>query len=140
MHVRPGSIVAIVSLCLAWSLGSAAQAQTIDVSVDDIALRNGERTEFGDVYLVGADCSSLLSGAPQVEVVSGPPGVVVAVEEAMVVPFEHGCERSVHGGRVIIAANGIDFYSYSRMVLRITYKTPSGDLQRNQHINVALFP
>lgn len=112
----------------------------IHVSVEDVALRNGESTEFSDVFLVGADCRSLLTAVPEVEVMDGPPGVAVAVKEAMVVPHGHGCDKSVAGGRVVITARDIDVYSYSRMVLRITYKTPSGNLQRSQHINLALFP
>ena len=140
MHVRSGSIVAVVSLCLACLAGTAAQAQTIHVSVEDVALRNGETVEFGDIYLIGANCRSLLTGAPQVEVMDGPPGVAVVIREAMVVPLEHGCSRSVQGGRMIITAKDIDAYSYTRMVLRITYQTPGGKLQRSQHINLALFP
>ena len=141
MHVRPGSIVATISLCLAWLAGGTATlAQTIHVSVEDIALRNGESVEFGDVYLIGANCNSLVTRAPEVEIMDGPPGVAIAVKETMVVPREHGCDRSVPGGRVVITAKDIDVYSYTRMVLRITYKTPNGNLQRSQHINVALFP
>jgi hypothetical protein len=140
MHVRSGSIAAVFSLCLALPLGSAAQAQTIHASVEDVALRSGESVIFGDVYLVGANCSSLLTSVPEVEVMDGPPGVAVAVNEAQVVPDRHGCDRSVPGGKVVITARDIDVYSYTRMVLRITYKTPNGDLQRSQHINVALFP
>jgi hypothetical protein len=108
--------------------------------VEDIALRNGESTEFGDVFLVGVDCRSLLTGVPEIEVMDGPPGVAVAVKETMVVPHEHGCGTSVPGGRVVITARDIDAYSYTRMVLRITYKTSNGNLQRSQHINIALFP
>lgn len=137
MHARSGPIVAAVLLGFACS---AAQAQTIHVSVQDIALRNGESVVFGNVYLVGADCRSLLTVAPEVEVMDGPPGVAVVVREAMVVPFEHGCSRSVQGGQMIITAKDIDAYSYTRMVLQITYQTQSGKLQRSQHINLALFP
>jgi hypothetical protein len=139
MHVRSGPIVAAAWLCLA-GLTADATAQTIHPSVEDIALRNGESTEFGDVFLVGADCRSLLTGVPEIEVMDGPPGVAVAVKETMVVPHERGCNQSVPGGRVVITARDIDVYSYTRMVLRITYKTPNGNLQRSQHINVALFP
>jgi hypothetical protein len=141
MRVRSGSIVATMVLCLAWLMGgAAAQAQTIHASVEDIALRNGESVEFGDVYLVGANCSSLLTRAPEVEVMDGPPGVAVAIKEAMVIPSAHGCEQSVLGGKMLITAKNVDAYSYTRMVLRITYQTPGGSLQRSQHINVTLFP
>jgi hypothetical protein len=138
--MRSDLIVAILSLCLALVMGGMAAAQTIHLSVEEIALRNGESVEFGDVYLIGADCSSLLTSEPEVEVMDGPPGVAVAIKRAMVVPHGHGCAKSVLGGKMQITAQGIVAYSYTRMILRITYKTPSGDLQRSQHINVALFP
>ena len=141
MHVRSGPIVAAVSLCLASLAGNAAaQAPAIHESVEDIALRSGEMVEVGDLYLVGEDCSSLLTSEPEVEVMDGPPGVAVAMKPAMVVPDGPDCETSVLGGKMLITARDIDVYSYSRMVLRITYKTPDGNLQRSQHINVALFP
>ena len=41
MHVRPGSIAALSWLCLALVADSAARAQTIHRSVEEIALRNG---------------------------------------------------------------------------------------------------
>ncbi len=140
MHVRLDSIVGVLSFCLALVAGTAAEAQTIHVSVEEIALRNGERIEFGDVYFVRADCSSLLTSEPEVEVMEGPPGVAVAIERAMVVPFAQNCEKSVLGGKILISARNIEFYSYSRMVLRITYRTPGGNFQRSQNINVTLFP
>jgi hypothetical protein len=140
MHVRSDSIVTVFSLCLGLAAVSAAHAQTINISVEEIALRNGESVEFGDIYLIGADCSSLLTSEPEVEVMDGPPGVAVAIKPAMVVPYGPDCEKSVLGGKMLITARDIDVYSYTRMVLRITYKTPDGNLQRSQHINVALFP
>jgi hypothetical protein len=139
MHVRPASIVGVLFLCCALASVSAT-AQTIHVPVDEIALRNGERIEFGDVYLIGADCSSLLTSEPEVEVMEGPPGVAVAIERAMVIPLGQSCEKSVLGGRMLISARNVEVYSYSRMVLRITYRTPSGNVQRSQNINVTLFP
>ncbi len=78
--------------------------------------------EVGDLYLVGEDCSSLLTSEPEVEVMDGPPGVAVAIKPAMVVPDGPDCETSVLGGKMLITARDIDVYSYSRMVLRITYK------------------
>lgn len=140
MHVRPGSIAALSWLCVALGAGSAAQAQTIHVPVEEVALRNGESVEFGEVYLIGGDCSSVLTSAPEVEVMDGPPGVAVAIERAMVIPYGHGCDGAVLGGKMNITARGITDYSYSRMTLRITYTTPSGSLQRSQHINITLFP
>lgn len=140
MRVPSHAIAAIAFFCVAPLWVGATQAQTIHVSVEDIALRNGETIEFGDVYLIGTDCSSLLTREPQVEVLEGPPGVAVAIKRATIVPYERGCETSVLGGKMLITARDIVEYSYSRMILRIRYETPSGNVQRSQHINVTLFP
>jgi hypothetical protein len=140
MQFRAGSILAICFSCLALLVGSAAQSQTIFISVQDIALKNGENIEFGDVYFIGANCRSLLTSTPEVEVMDGPPGVAVTIKQAMVVPRFYGCGKPVSGGKMLIAARDIEDYSYTRMILRVTYKTRSGNLQRSQHINVALFP
>lgn len=140
MYSRSTSIVVVGLLCLAVVAQSSAEAQTIHQSVEDIALRNGESVEFGNLYLIGADCKSLLISEPEVEIMDGPPGVAVAIRRAMIAPYEHGCEGAVLGGKMQITARDVEVYSYSRMILRITYKTQSGDLQRSQHINVALFP
>lgn len=140
MYSRSALIVAVVVLGVAMCGHGAGHAQTIHFSVEDIALRNGESVEFGNLYLIGPDCKSLLTSEPEVEVMDGPPGVSIAIKRAMIAPYEHGCEGAVLGGKMQITAKGVVAYSYTRMILRITYKTPGGDLQRSQHINVALFP
>lgn len=140
MCSRLASIVTCSILCFALVMGASARAQTIHMSVSDIALKNGENIEFGDVYFIAANCSSLLTATPEVEIVDGPPGVAVTVKRAMVVPRFYGCAKPVAGGKIMIAAKDVEDYSYSRMVLRVTYKTRSGNWQRSQHINVALFP
>jgi len=140
MQFRLDSIIAISVVCLVLLLGTAARAQTIQISVQDTALKNGENIEFGDIYYIGANCRSLLTSTPEVEVMDGPPGVTVTIKRAMVVPRFYGCANRVLGGKMFIAARDVEDYSYTRMTLRITYKTRSGNLQRSQHINVALFP
>jgi hypothetical protein len=139
MHVRSVLCVGIAILFLACE-AEHAQAQTVQFNVDDVALRSGESIEFGDVYFIGANCRSLLTGTPEVEVMDGPPGVAVTIKQAMVVPRYHGCGKPVSGGRMLFSAKDIEDYSYTRMVLRVTYKTRSGNVQRSQHINVTLFP
>jgi hypothetical protein len=136
-----GWLKSIVALVL-WAIagGSAAVAQTIQIATSNVALKNGETIEFGDVYWISTDCRSLLTTTPQVEIMDGPPGVSVAIKQAMVVPRAYGCAKPVSGGKMTITAKDVEDYSRSSMVLRITYKTREGDRQRSQHINVTLFP
>jgi hypothetical protein len=136
----PSNLIAasLLSACLLG--GGAATAQTIHVPVRDIVLKNGETTEFGQLWLISRDCKSLMTGTPQVEVMEGPPGVTVEVRPAQVVPRSASCANPIPGGRLFIAARGVEDYSRSTMVLRVTYKTRDGDRQRAEHISVTLFP
>jgi hypothetical protein len=140
MRLRLNRIAALASFALACLWGSVAIAQTIQVASVDIALRNGESTEFADVWWISADCKSLMTGTPDVEVMEGPPGVTVTVKQAPVVPRTYSCANPIPGGKLIIAAKGVEEYSRSTMVFRVTYKTRNGDRQRSHHVRVTLFP
>jgi hypothetical protein len=120
--------------------GGAVQAQTIQPSVRDIALKSGESTELSDIYLIGLNCKSLLKDTPVVEILDGPPGVTAVVNAAKVVPHGYSCANPVAGGKLVITAKDVQDYSYTRMVLRVTYKTVNGERQYSEELNIALFP
>jgi len=136
------SVILVLALsCFAGVFVSdGATAQTIYFGVSDIALKNGESTELGDVYYIGSNCKSLLKATHEVEILDGPPGVTAAINEAKVVPRTVGCASPVPGGKLVISAQGIEDYSRSRMVLRVKYKTTLGDRQLSRDVNVTLFP
>jgi hypothetical protein len=141
MRLRLNSIIALGSFALASFLANGiANAQTIQASVRNIVLKNGETTEFGDLWLISRDCKSLMMSTPEVEVVDGPPGVIVEVRPAKVVPRSASCANPIAGGKLFMAAKGVEEYSNSTMILRITYKTRSGDRQFAKHVKVTLFP
>jgi hypothetical protein len=130
----------LCSVLLLSSFASAAQAQSIQLTVREVALKNGESTEFAYVYFINANCKSLLKTTPEVEILDGPPGVAVSINAAKVVPRFYGCANPISGGKLIISAKDVGEYSYTRMVLRIRYKTVEGDRERSENINIALFP
>ena len=141
MRLRLNSIITLALFALASFLANGiANAQTIQASVRNIVLKNGETTEFGDLWLISRDCKSLMMSTPEVEVVDGPPGVLVEVRPAKVVPRSVSCANPIAGGKLFMAAKGVEEYSNSTMVLRITYKTRGGDRQFAQHVKVTLFP
>lgn len=141
MRLRLRSILALGSFALASFLANGiANSQTIHVPVRNIVLKNGETTEFADIWMISRDCKSLMSGTPQVEVMEGPPGVTVEIRPAQVVPRQLSCANPIAGGKLFIAAKGVEEYSRSTMVLRVTYKTRSGDRQKAEHISVTLYP
>lgn len=135
------SILATGCVMVAISMAAVpANSQTIAVQVANIALKSGESTELGDVFWINANCKSMLKATPKVEVLDGPPGVQVAIKEAMVVPRVYSCARPVNGGKLVISASDIDDQSYTQMTLRVTYKTSTGERQRSRVVNVSLFP
>jgi len=131
---------AFVSSFMAYYLIAAAQAQTIQNPVRNIALKSGETVEITDLYYIGMNCQSLLKGTPVVEIMEGPPGVTAAINAQNVVPRIYGCAKAVTGGKLSISAKDIDDQSLSRLVLRIKYKTSVGDRESSVIFNVALFP
>jgi hypothetical protein len=128
------------ALVLPIMFGGGAQAQTIQFSVTNIGLKSGESTELSDVYFINTNCKSLLTATPEVEILDGPPGVTATINPARVVPHGYSCAKPVAGGKLVISAKDIPDYSFTRMVLRISYKTVMGDRQRTENVNVALFP
>lgn len=132
--------VMLCSALLVLLFGSAVQAQSIQFTVAEIALRNGETTELADIWYINTNCKSLLKSTPQVEILDGPPGVTAVINTANVVPRRFGCANPVAGGKLVIAAKDVTDYSYTRMTLRVRYKTSVGDRERSENINIALFP
>jgi hypothetical protein len=139
MHLmNKAALVGLLVLPLCF--GSGAQAQSIQFTVREIALKNGESTEVADVWWINTNCKSLLKSTPQVEILDGPPGVIAAINPARVVPRVYSCANPVSGGKLVVTAKEVEDYSYTRMVLRIRYKTLDGDRESSANINVALFP
>jgi hypothetical protein len=105
-----------------------------------IALRSGETAELGDVYYVSRDCKSLLTATPDVEIMEGPPGVIVTIREASIVPYAQSCATPVRGGKLSITAKNVDDYSNTTLVLRFKYKTRSGERHGSKNYRITLFP
>ena len=119
--------------------GANAHAQSIEHTVTNIALKNGESTEL-DVYSISNSCKSLLKAATDVEILDGPPGVTATIKPAKVIPRYYGCAKPVLGSKLTIAAKDIEDYSQTRMVIRYTYHTASGDRQSTRNFNITLYP
>src|SRR3954468_1060205 len=102
------------------ALAAPARAQ-VYLSTSNIALKNGETTEFSEVYFISAaTCKSMLKGTPKVEILDGPPGVSIEFKQAMVVPRYYNCAKPVSGGKLLISAQGIEDESRTPMTLRFT--------------------
>ena len=104
-----------------------------------LALKNGETIELAPLYWV-SHCKSLLKSPPEAEILEGPPGVSAAVTEAMVLPRVQQCGNRVAGGILTVTAKDIEGPSYSRMTVRVTYRTRDGDRQVSLVYNLSLIP
>jgi hypothetical protein len=127
--IKVGAALLATNTCF----GAGAGAQSL-------ALRNGDTFELGDFFHVSTDCKSLVVGTPEIEILEGPPGVDVAIRDAMVTPHALNCANPVHGSKVTIFAKNVDTYSHTTLVLRIKYKTRSGDRQSSRRYKVTLIP
>ena len=98
---------ALLWLLLLLLVGGGAQAQSIQFTVKEIALKNGDSTELGDVFYISTNCKSLLKGTPEVEILDGPPGVTAVINAAKVVPRGYSCAKPVSGGKLVITAKDV---------------------------------
>src|SRR5262245_32787368 len=104
-----------------------APAQTI-IGAPSLALKSGETTELGNIYYT-VNCRSLLKGVPRAEIIDGPPGISINVQEAQVTPRWNACPKTVPGGKLLLSAKDVQDLSYSSVTIRVTFKTKDGDRQ-----------
>jgi hypothetical protein len=142
MRIKSNAFLAVLCLILASLLATAsarAQGVTMLTGSGTIALKSGESTDVGELWFV-TDCRSMLKSTPEVEILDGPPQVSASVKEAMVLPRALNCSKVVKGGTLVLSAKEIEDPSFSRLTLRILYKTRDGDRQRSVILNLQLLP
>jgi hypothetical protein len=131
---------AFLCVCIFATMGIATQAQTISNPVSDLALKSGESTELSDVYWINSSCKSILKGTPEVEILDGPSSVTATIKPASIVPRVWGCAKAVQGGKLVITAKEIEDQGSAMLLLRVNYKTQSGERQRSITVRLALIP
>ena len=134
MRIWTVTLITALSFCAAGAaLSTEANAQI------RIVLKAGESVELQSVYYI-SNCRSILIGAPQVEILEGPPQVTLSIKEGMVLPRRQECANRVLGGTLIVTAKDILEPTESKITFRLTYKTKSGDRQRGHVYLLSLFP
>jgi hypothetical protein len=130
---------AVMQLGIALVLSeTGANAQTI-IGSPTIALKSGESAEVGPVYWI-SHCKSLLKSTPEVEILDGPSAVTATIREEMVLPRFQNCASKVPGGMLVLAAKDIEDPSYTRLTIRVIFKTRDGDRKFSQVFNLSLIP
>jgi len=104
-----------------------------------IALKSGESVDLGPVYWV-ANCRSILLGLPEIEILEGPPELVLSLREAMVLPRRQNCPANVAGAILTATAKDVKEPIEAKLTYRLKYKTKDGDRQRSNIYGVSLFP
>src|SRR6266852_420449 len=84
-----------IQVAFAFSCAGTAHGQT------RIVLKSGESTEFGPTYWI-ANCKSLVIGLPVIEVLEGPPELILTFKEGMVTARRQNCPNKVAGGTVVV--------------------------------------
>jgi hypothetical protein len=127
------AIMVLAQVCLVLPPGSAF-AQSLR-----IALKSGESVDLGPVYWV-ANCRSIMVGLPEVEILEGPPGLMLSLREAMVLPRRQKCPATVAGAVLTATAKDVKEPIEAKLTYRLKYKTRDGDRQRSNIYDVSLFP
>jgi hypothetical protein len=140
MGIGRNAFFAVLFVGLACTFGSTARAQVMHTpGVNTISLRSGESVDLFDTFYVIA-CRSQLKSTPEVEIVEGPPQVSVSIKEGMVLPRGQNCSQRVPGGTLVLTAKEIEDPSFSRLTVRILYKTRDGDRRLSHVYNLELVP
>jgi hypothetical protein len=141
MRMKSNAFLTVACLILASLLANPstrAQGVMSLANAGTIALKSGESTEVGNLYWV-VGCRSMKS-PPEVEILDGPPQVSAAVKETMVLPRVQNCSKPVQGGILVLSAKEIEDPSYSRITIRMIFKTRDGDRKSSQVFNLQLLP
>jgi hypothetical protein len=137
--VKVSVVVCLVGMSF-WLTAASAHAQFRNlIGANTVAIKNGETLELGEIYWV-SHCRSLLKETPTVEVLEGPPQVSATIKEAMVLPRGQSCAKKVNGGMLTLSAKDVDDPSFTRLTLRILYKTRDGDRKYSHIVNLQLVP
>ena len=140
MRVGRNAYFVILFVGLACTFVSAARAQVRSTpGVNTYSLKSGESVDLFDIFYVIA-CRSLLKSTPEVEIVEGPPQVSASVKEGMLLPRGGNCSQKVPGGTLVLTAKEIEDPSFSRLTVRILYKTRDGDRRLSHVFNLQLVP
>ena len=130
--MRKSMIATIAALC---SLPATAQTPPIT----SYAVRPGETINLGANYWVSTTCQNQALAKPDIEILSGPPGLVFEFRDAMVIPQNIvGCKNEIKGGYIWLTVppdiEAID----TRVLLRIPQHDRNGPQPRGSAFNLMI--
>lgn len=126
-HLR---LLEIAAICILAA--STANAQ-------DISLKTGESADLGAAYWIN-NCRSLLNSFAGVDVLDGPPGIVLSIREEDVYARRQNCPEKVRGGVIVVTARDVPLRSSSVLKYRVRYNTSDGQRQSTHSVAINLYP
>jgi hypothetical protein len=119
-------------LGLAILATTTAYAQT-----RNIILKNDESITLRNFH-VAQSCRSIVIGDPTLDVLETPEEVTVALNKHA--KRIRGCFRSLPGWTVVAMVKGVKEKKNAKLVVRIKFKTKTGEHQLANTYNVSLYP
>jgi hypothetical protein len=133
-------LVRLPTFLVRFGLGSALFFSGASVHAQSrISLKSGESTQLILVYQV-VNCTSIVVGNPEVEMLEGPEELTLEIKKENVVPRRQNCAKPVPGGTLILTAKEIKERKDAKLTYRIKFKTKQGDRQQSGTYDVSLFP
>ncbi|MFM2050628.1 MAG: hypothetical protein RL682_1119 [Pseudomonadota bacterium] len=124
---------------MSWLACVALLFIPISAAAQSVALKSGESTDLGAVYWVES-CQSIVNSFIGVEILEGPPGVVIALREQPVRARRQNCPNEVPGAIVTITAKEVTEKTSATIRYRVKYDTEDGKKQSNHTVKIDLYP
>jgi hypothetical protein len=124
---------------MSWLACVALLFIPISAAAQSVALKSGESTDLGAVYWVES-CQSIVKSFIGVEILEGPPGVVIALREQPVRARRQNCPNEVPGAIVTITAKEVTEKTSATIRYRVKYDTEDGKKQSNHAVKIDLYP
>src|SRR5262245_52417510 len=96
-------------------------------SAQDLSLKSGESMDLYPVYWI-SECKSLLRSFAGIDILEGPPGVVLSIREDMVLARRQ-CPNKVPGGIVVVTVKDVPAKVSGVLRFRVRYNTVDGERQ-----------
>jgi hypothetical protein len=136
---RLRAVIGAPEIALAAILALFISSAATEARAEGIALKSGESVVLGPIYYI-ANCKSILTGTPEVEILEGPPELALSVKEEMVLPRKQNCPSKVRGATLTATAKDVKEPIHAKLTYRVKYKTKDGNRQLANVRDVSLFP
>jgi hypothetical protein len=116
------------------AVGTSALAQD-----GTLKAKSGEVIDLRPVFRQ-VNCRGTLLATPEVEVLQGPPELILSVRDEMVEVPEANCPRKIKGAMVVVTVGQVSQPIEGRLVFRVKYKGKYRNTQTGHAYDFSLSP